>query len=285
MLKTIAYIGYGFVGKACHHAFKHNCEAIIIDPKYSETTIQELEIFRPRLTFVAVSAPTQEDRTIDTSAIYDVFRQLAEIKYDGLVVLKSTLTPDIVDDLYQKFGQSKIMKKSGPLRYIYSPEFLTERNWEEDVLSPDQIILGGEFLDCKELEGYYRNHSHVRHPRFHICSYKEASLAKYAINTYLASKVVFMNQLYTLYADMDEGKTPHPEMWNHFIEMLVSDIRFGISHNDVPGPDGKYGYGGSCFPKDVKALIGYDKKERLSILREVELSNTRIRLTGPGKSK
>jgi UDPglucose 6-dehydrogenase len=89
-----------------------------------------------------------------------------------------------------------------------------------------------------------------------------------------------MNQIYQVYADGQEGKEPHPEMWKAFTDMLAADMRFGTSHLKVPGADGQYGYGGTCFPKDMKAFIGYDKEERLSVLREVEQANTKIRLTG-----
>jgi UDPglucose 6-dehydrogenase len=279
MLNSIAIIGYGFVGKACHKAFEHNTEAIIIDPKYSETTIQELALFRPRLTFVAINVPTLDDRSVDAKVIYDIFQQLADIKYDGLVVLKSTLPPDIVDDLYVKFGEDDTMGKHGCLRYIYSPEFLQESHWKEDALKPSSIIMAGNFHDCKELRGYYENNSHVKYTRFHFCDYTEAALVKYTLNTFLAAKVAFMNQIYQLHQDTC-GENIHPETWKAFTYMLESDPRFGMSHNRVPGPDGQFGYGGACFPKDVKAFIGYDKNERLTILREVELSNTKIRLTG-----
>lgn len=285
MLNAVAFIGYGFVGKACHKAFEHNCEAIIIDPLYSDLTITQLGVFRPRITFVSINAPTLEDRRVDASVIYDIFQQLADIKYDGLVVLKSTLPPDIVDDLYVKFGKDGTMSKAGFLRYIYSPEFLRQDHWEEDALNPPHIIMAGNWHDCKELENAYRNHSHIRHVKFHLCDYKEAALAKYAINAYLASKVVFMNQLYQLCADT-YGKAPiHPETWKAFTDIISTDLRLGYTHLNVPGPDGQYGYGGTCFPKDVKAMIGFDKNERLTVLREVEEVNTQIRLTGDGQAK
>jgi len=76
----------------------------------------------------------------------------------------------------------------------------------------------------------------------------------------------------------------HPETWKVFTDMIAADMRVGQSHLQVPGPDGQFGYGGTCFPKDVKAFIGYDKNNRLSILREVEQANTVMRLTGAGKS-
>lgn len=284
MLNSVAYIGYGFVGRACHKAFEHNADAIIIDPKYSSTTISDLELLKPTLLFISINAPTLTDRSVDASVIYDIFQQLVDIKYNGLVVLKSTLPPDTVNDLHIKFGRSNQSDKTALLRYIYSPEFLREDKWETDAIKPPQIIMAGDFFDCQELKDIYTYHSHIRYVNFHVCDYKEASLAKYAINAFLASKVVFMNQLYKLYEDVYNGSQIPPESWEFFTQMLTTDIRIGSSHVTVPGKDGKYGYGGSCFPKDVSAIIGYDKNERLGILREVELANTKIRLTGDIKS-
>ena len=126
----------------------------------------------------------------------------------------------------------------------------------------------------------YLNHSHIpKHCQFHLCSHAEAAMVKYTINTFLAMKVAFMNQIYQVFTDLYDSP-PHHETWKAFTEMLSADMRFGTSHLQVPGPDGQYGYGGTCFPKDVKAFIGFDENERLTILREVEQANTQIRLTG-----
>lgn len=284
MLNSVAFIGYGFVGKACHKVFEHNTEAIIIDPLYSNNRIEDLRLSRPRLIFVSINAPTLDDRSVDASVIYDIFQQLADIKYDGLVVLKSTLPPDIVHDLYVKFSSDSVLKKTGPLHYIYSPEFLREATWEKDALSPAFMILAGDFLDCSELKDLYKKHSCIpSYCRFVFVDFKEAALAKYTINVWLATKVAFMNQIYQLYNDTYNKGPIHPDSWKAFTEILTADLRFGNSHVDVPGTDGQFGYGGTCFPKDIKAMIGYDKNERLSILREVELANTKIRLTGDSK--
>ena len=286
MLKNTAFIGYGFVGKSCHKAFEHNTEAIIIDPKYSTTTVADLAISQPKLTFVSVFAPTLADGSVDASIIYSIFQQLTDIQYKGLVVLKSTLPPSIVDDLYVKFGNDPIMNKPGPLRYIYSPEFIREATWEKDAVSQSFIILAGYFHDCEELKTLYRNHSSVApYCRFFLVDYKEASLAKYTINSFLSTKLTFMNQIYQVYLDMYNTTTTQPESWKAFTEMLSADLRIGSSHMQVPGSDGQFGYGGSCFPKDVKAFLGADTKNRLSVLTEVELANTRIRLTGDGQTK
>lgn len=279
MLKSIAFIGYGFVGKACHKAFEHNAEAIIIDPKYSDTVISDLQISDPSVVFVCINAPTLDDRTVDASVIYGIFEQLIDIDYKGLVVLKSTLTPDIVHDLYIQYGKNDAMAKYSKLRYIYSPEFLKEATWEKDALNPKLMIMAGSFNDCTELQTIYERHSNIEsYIRCFIVDYKVAALAKYAINSFLANKVVFMNQLYQLYSDMNGGKPVQPGEWDEFTDMITADIRMGHTHMQVPGNNDTFGYGGTCFPKDVKALIGFDKEGRLTVLRESELVNTQIRL-------
>ncbi len=281
MLESIAYIGYGFVGKACHKAFEHNSHAIIIDPKYSETQISDLPTLQPQLTFVAINAPTLDDGSVDASIIYDIFRQLAEVKYDGLVVLKSTLPPAIVYDLYIQFAAQGTAGIHGCLKYIYSPEFLREKEWEHDALNPAMIIMAGNYFDCDKLKGFYENNSSIKqYIRFCRTDYKSAALAKYAINSFLASKVVFMNQLQQVFADTHGIDIVDRGDWEEFTEILGMDTRLGKSHMAVPGYGGKYGYGGSCFPKDVKAFIGFDKEERMSILTEVAEANTKIRLQG-----
>lgn len=271
-MPNIAYIGYGFVGKACHKAFEHNAVAIIIDPKYTDNTIDELRNFPVDIAFVSINAPTLDDGSVDASVIYTVFRQLVDIHYTGLVVLKSTLPPAIIADLSREFFDTS------DLRLIYSPEFLREANWEEDALNPKQIILAGNFHDCRELEKLYKNHSHVHGTQFTIVDFRVASLAKYAINCFLATKLTFMNQLYQLYGDT-YGSTLLREDWVEFCSLLQNDGRLGYSHMDVPGPDGKFGYGGSCFPKDMKAMVAFDKNSRMTLVKEAELSNTQIRLT------
>lgn len=280
MLKNIGIVGYGFVGKAIHVAFKHNTEAIIIDPKISDIALQKLVDEKTPITFVCVNAPTRDDGSVDATNIYTVFQQLADIKYEGVLVLKSTVPPSVVNDLYDKFAKDSTMSKDGFLRFVYSPEFLRESSWEDDAVEPQMIILGGNFFDCKEVQEIYERHSHVRSAvRFFVTTHGEAAMVKYTINTFLALKVAFFNQLYQMYSDY-EGQPPHWETWNHFIKMVQADLRMGYSHMQVPGYDGQFGYGGSCFPKDVKAFIGEDKNGRMTILQEAELSNTKNRLQG-----
>ena len=274
----IGIIGYGFVGKAMHKTFEHNSDAYIVDPKYSEWTVEDYATSKPEVIFICLPAPTMDHGGVDSSLITDVMWRLSSIKYEGIVVVKSTLPPDTVQTLYDTFMHDNKLNFH-LLRYVYSPEFLRETNWEKDAVNPDRIVLAGDYHDCKKVEEWYKNHSHVpRHARFMLADYKEAALIKYAANTFLATKVVFMNQLHQLYTDL--LGPPHPDDWSAFTDMLCADVRIGTSHVKVPGPDGKYGYGGTCFPKDVRAMNGFDKYNRLTLLAEAEEANTHLRLTG-----
>ncbi len=274
MLKCIAYIGYGFVGRACHKQFEHNAESIIIDPKYTDNKVIDLHLTNPELVFVSINCPTLEDGTVDANDVYTVFLELSQIEYAGIVVLKSTLPPKIVQDLSMAFPS---------LNYVYSPEFLRQEFWEFDCISPDQIILAGNETDCRILEKLYIQHSNVllADTRFTIMnSYSQASLIKYTINAYLASKVVFVNQIHDLFHDMNSPVGPDDASWHNFADILSQDSRIGYSHMQVPGNDKQYGYGGACFPKDIKAMLKFDKNQRLTMLQETEIVNTKIRLKG-----
>ena len=272
MFGNVAYIGYGFVGKACHKAFEHNTVPVIVDPKYSDVKVEDLVHYNPGIVFVAVNAPTLENGKVDVTNIHNVLEDLSDIEYNGPVVIKSTLPPSELTYIFQKY----------PLKLVYSPEFLRERFWEEDALKPVMVLLGGDFKNCKLVEDIYKKHSNIDLGRvtFHITLPEDAALVKYAINTFLATKVVFFNQIYQVFKDMNNGVEPQWEDWQHIVRIVGNDPRIGFSHMQVPGPDDQYGYGGSCFPKDVKAFIGEDVNNHLSLLKEVELANTKLRLLG-----
>jgi UDPglucose 6-dehydrogenase len=269
LLKVIAYIGYGFVGHACHKAFEHNCAAIIIDPDKSNSTYEDIWVKQPPLTFVCVPAPTRDDGSVDASRIYAIFDELSGIKYKGIVVVKSTIPPLIAQDLHDKYPK---------IEYVYSPEFLREAHWEEDALKPKMIILAGKLENYRKVSDFYKKHSGVWDDvEYHYLDYKTAALIKYTLNSYLAMKVIFMNQLRQVYLEQLDDNLADIK-WIEFVSVLASDSRFGDSHNQVPGPDGQYGYGGSCFPKDVKAMLGFDKNEHLTVLKEASIINTKLRL-------
>ena len=116
-----------------------------------------------------------------------------------------------------------------------------------------------------------RNLEEVKH-----CSIGEASLAKYTINSFLATKVAFMNELWGI-------ATAFGLDYDTVAEMVKLDPRIGKSHMQVPGPDGLFGFGGACFPKDTSALLKYAESlgQTPMVLDAAVKKNTLLRLTGP----
>jgi len=136
------------------------------------------------------------------------------------------------------------------LKLVYNPEFLTEANALQDFIDPDMQILGGKWRDCEAVEKAYIRYSAVKIvPTFKV-DLITASLIKYTINSWLATKVTFFNEIYDLFKNSGAHAS-----WDQFTEMVKNDPRIGDSHMQVPGTDGKQGFGGHCFPKDTNALI------------------------------
>jgi len=248
----IAIIGHGFVGKAVEYGFSSPfVEKKIIDPKYGSESdkIDDLKIWSPDLTFICVPTPMQDDGDIDTSILDDVIEKIDGMS--GIIAIKSTVTPSIIG----KYDEVNI---------VYNPEFLTERSACEQFVNPEFHIFGGHIEICKKLKSYYETHSLCNHCPSYILSKEEASFVKYAINSFLATKVVFFNQLY------DACNTHDNVNFNEVIKAVGADKRINVSHTKVPGFDGKKGFGGACFPKDTSAFVRFtDKMSLLSKVIEI----------------
>ena len=184
--------------------------------------------------------------------------------YKGVVVVKSTIIPDYL----QQF------KKEFDLKIVYNPEFLTEANAHADFINPNMQVLGGKWKDCEVVEKAYLRHSSVKVVPTFKTDLTTASLLKYTINSYLATKVMFMNDIHKLH----QAGTSQVS-WEQFTDMLTRDPRIGDSHMQVPGPDGEFGFGGHCFPKDTEALLKYanDKSIKLNMLKKAVEINKKIR--------
>jgi UDPglucose 6-dehydrogenase len=260
----IGIIGKGFVGGAVSNGFNKNVEQIIVDPVYSDTTLEQLIEQGPTLTFICVPTPPNEDGSINVDIVTDVLIELSMRDYKGVVVVKSTIIPDYL----QQF------KKEFDLKIVYNPEFLTEANAHADFINPNMQVLGGKWKDCEVVEKAYLRHSSVKVVPTFKTDLTTASLLKYTINSYLATKVMFMNDIHKLH----QAGTSQVS-WEQFTDMLTRDPRIGDSHMQVPGPDGEFGFGGHCFPKDTEALLKYanDKSIKLNMLKKAVEINKKIR--------
>jgi UDPglucose 6-dehydrogenase len=246
MKLKVGIVGHGFVGKAVDYGFSNNVKKKLIDPNYS-TTCEDLLSFNPDVVFICAPTPMGNDGSIDASIVEQCCVDVNEFT-DALIVLKSTVTPDIADRLSNKFKD-----------FVYNPEFLTEKNANEDFVNQFMLVLGGSGNNTQELQEIYNEFSICRPcPAFHM-SAAEASFVKYGINTFLATKVTFFNQLYDIAKE-------HGANYNSIISALGSDPRITHSHTTVPGFDNKRGYGGACFPKDTAAFNAFSKL--FSILNE-----------------
>jgi len=262
----IGIVGHGFVGSAVANGFDVDTEQFIVDPNQNNNTLQQLvEDFDPSITFICVPTPQQESHEdVDVSIARDTLEKLSVLKYRGIIVIKSTITPQHLT----KF------KKDFKLKIVYNPEFLTEANAHQDFINPHMQVLGGKWRDCDTVEKAYVRHSSVKTvPTFKV-DLITASLIKYTINSWLATKVIWFNQLKELYDDSGARSS-----WEQFTDMIKRDPRMGDTHMQVPGPDGKKGFGGHCFPKDTKALLYYSKlkTKKLKVLNDIIKYNSNYR--------
>lgn len=262
---NLGVIGAGFVGGSVINGFDKNVSQFVVDTKlYPDNTIDKLIEFKPSITFVCVPTPEQDDSDVDVSIVRQVLSELSDRKYAGIVAIKSTITPKHLTKMKKDFG----------VRMIYNPEFLTEANAHQDFVNPHMQVLGGKWRDCDIVEKAYNRHSSVKVvPTFKV-DLITASLIKYTINSWLATKVMFFNELHQLH--QSSGAISD---WSTFTEMLSNDPRMGKTHMQVPGPDGEFGFGGHCFPKDTSAFVKYAHKQNisLSLLEKAVKKNNKIR--------
>ena len=256
----IGIVGHGFVGQAVDYGFENDIvEKFYVDPKY-DTTIDELANWNPNITFVCLPTPMGENGVVDSAAVEDAVLKVARLT-KGAVILKSTLPPNVIDSLCQTLFQYNLYK-----RFVYNPEFLTEKNSIEQYVYPHFHIVGGHEDACAAFGEVIDKFSIITPAPIIPMHPVEASFVKYAINSFLATKVTFFNQLY------DAVKEHPTSRWNVIANAVSADPRIGGSHTKVPGYDKKRGFGGACFPKDTNAFTMYTDKMSL-LAKAIEINN------------
>jgi len=258
-MKRIAIIGHGFVGKAVDYGFTNDqVEKVIIDPIYGTTIEKDLgDPNSYNFIFVCVPTPMKDDGAIDRGIIDSVMKFVTRgiLFTTTNIVIKSTITPDIAEDYENDL-------------VVYNPEFLTEASAKQDFVHPEFHVFGGHPEMCYRLKSFYDEYSLCDDVPVYVMSMAEASFVKYAINSFLSTKITFFNQLYDAVKDTSANYTK-------IMKAVSADPRIGSSHTKVPGFDGKQGYGGACFPKDTNALINYSK--RFTLVEECVRINSAYR--------
>ena len=241
----LGIVGHGFVGTAVDHGFTRDIQKFIVDPKHNSTnTIEDLIKFKPDATFVAVPTPQFESGECNTEILEGVMQQLNTSK--GLLVIVKSTVP--------AYKLQKIQEECINIRIVYNPEFLTEKNYIDDFVNPAMHVFGGMNKDTDAVEKLYLEHSDCKECPVYKTDLITASMVKYCINSFLATKVTFMNEMY------DVLKAARGADWNTFTNIIANDPRIGKSHMRVPGNDGQRGYAGSCFPKDTAALAWFARE-------------------------
>ena len=151
---------------------------------------------------------------------------------------------------------------------------MREKHANQDFIESKLIVFGENNTSAKKLEEIYRDHSKCICTDYIYTDAIAASLIKYTINSFLATKVTFFNELNSLF-----NQSGTEESWDNFILAIANDPRIGNSHMQVPGHDGRLGFGGACLPKDSNAFNIYSEEvgETLSLLKKVIKTNNKIR--------
>ncbi len=254
----IGIIGIGFVGSSVKHAYDlAGIETICLDPQKGYNCTQS-ELLKSDAIFICVPSPQDTDGKCDTSILENTLDSLKN--YSNPIISKVTAPPGVYETLLLRYKN-----------LIHAPEFLVASTAKEDYLNGKFAIVGGESpytdLAINIIKLGQPLISDVK-----VCSIKEASLAKYTINSFLATKVIFMNEIYNLAKSINVD-------YNSLVESIRLDSRLGNSHFQVPGPDGFFGFGGACFPKDTSALKYYAESEgtNLTLLAQAIEVNKIIR--------
>lgn len=253
----IGILGLGYVGSAV--AWTHrNQTTIKRDPKLGNESASLQEIYSCDAVYICVPTPMSNSGHCDDSYVRSVLKELSN--YSNVIISKSTLPPGVYAELKTQYPN-----------LVHAPEFLTAANATADYENSEWVLVGGEKYWVEKAIDVI-SASTIKATHYHRTNINTASFFKYLANSFLASKVTFMNDLYHLSQVLGVD-------WFEVKEIATNDDRLGTSHWDVPGPDGQFGYGGACFPKDVSAIIEHakDKNIKLELLECVKSLNAKHR--------
>jgi UDPglucose 6-dehydrogenase len=242
--ETIGIIGQGFVGSAVREGMEKYFDIICFDKdpnKFSNSVSVFNVVENSVLCFLCVPTPMKKSGECDLSIVNKALNEIYECttslnKNQYIVVIKSTIPPGTTSKLNLEFPNISI---------VFNPEFLTEANSVNDYLEQNRIIIGGDRPASSKVKMIFSK----AFPRIPIIKTSSiiAETIKYVTNTFLAMKVSYANEVYQICQELNID-------YDKVIEYSRYDDRLGNSHWSVPGPDGDFGFGGHCFPKDLAAF-------------------------------
>lgn len=260
----IGVIGNGFVGSAVANGFnEYNVKVFDKNPNLSTHTLKD--VIAQDFVFICVPTPMKGIMGDDCnlSIIESCFRDIGKIGSDATLIIKSTVPIGTT---------SRLQSEHGALNIIHSPEFLTAKFAKEDFLNADRHIIGYTNKESNGIEALNLFQKAFPNIPCLIMKSVESESVKYIANCFFATKVSFFNEIYLLIEKLGLD-------WDSIIKGVTGDRRIGHSHYQVPGHDGDKGFGGTCFPKDINALIATFEKNGVDpkVLKSVWSRNLDVR--------
>jgi nucleotide sugar dehydrogenase len=236
---NIGICGIGIVGEAILKCFvKKNIKVITYD-KYKNGIGKIEDILNTVILFLCLpTLYSNEKKEYNKEPIYEICNYLSKNKYNGIVVIKSTIEP----------GTCRFLQKKYNLNILHNPEFLTAKTATEDFENQNHIVIGGLSTNDKNIDILKKFYTSYWKSEISISTYEESELMKISVNCFYSVKIQFFNEIYSLtntYENVDYKKV---------VSMMLKNNWINPNHTEVPGPDGLLSYGGMCFPKDTNAL-------------------------------
>ena len=259
---VIGIVGQGFVGTAVREGLKSYFDIETFDIA-KDCTCKSLEevCIKSKILFVCLPTPMQTNGSCYVGIVEEVLTKINKLNKCKTIIVKSTIPPGTTARWNNIFSNIDI---------VFNPEFLTEANANDDFKNQTRIIIGGP----KNAASRVRRLFVKAFPKVKIIKTDStyAEMVKYITNCFLAMKVSFANEMYEISNALDID-------YDKVIEYAMHDERLGYSHWSVPGPDGDFGYGGHCFPKDVSALKTLARSLGCSpmMLEATDSKNTEVR--------
>lgn len=260
----LGFIGFGFVNSAVAYAYSTHAQIKIWDKYKNDYDTLEETVNESDILFVSVPTPMDDNGVQDLSSLYDAILSVNNVaESPKIIVIKSTVIPGTTRKLAEEYEDHS---------FVFNPEFLTERAAKLEFINANRVVLGGDDSDALDkVEKLYRILFRDYVPIFKT-NWEGAEVVKYMTNCFFAMKISFLNEIYDISQHID---VPYEEL----AAMWQADFRFGNSHTQVPGHDGSRGYGGKCFPKDVRAFFNWAEENGLKadMCRATDKVNNRVR--------
>lgn len=233
---VIGIVGMGTVGRAVDAGFSTHAEMRCYDID-KERCIDSLEdTLDSDFLFICVPTPANEAGGVELGHVHEIMEHFRDrpLSRHPFLILKSTVPIGTTGGLMSEYNY--------PL--VYCPEFLRGDHAIHDFLTLTKVIIGGNRQEASQVGRLFQL-------RFYASVYfmtpQQAEFTKLAINAFFATKVSLMNEFHLLAEQLGIK-------WDQFLPGFLSDPRISVSHTEVPGPDGKVGFGGTCLPKDLQTL-------------------------------